>query len=90
MKAVHLGGFKCKDCAEIFASQSARSVHIRIHHSTTLTALKVRQIKYEPRSEKTCLGISDQDPHKPGCTATEDCKRLEISDLGRRGIVLSK
>ena len=26
--------------------------------------------------------------HKWGCTATEDGLRLEISDLGRRGIVL--
>ena len=27
--------------------------------------------------------------HKPGCKATEDDERLEISDLDRRGIVLS-
>ena len=28
--------------------------------------------------------------HKSGCTATEDDKRLEILDLGRRGIVVAK
>ena len=38
---------------------------------------------------KPVVGVSDQVPHKPGCTATEDGKRLEISDLGSRGIVLS-
>ena len=42
-----------------------------------------------PRSEKTGLGVSDQARHKQGCTATEDGWRLEISDLGRRGIVPS-
>ena len=36
---------------------------------------------------KTVFGISDQVRHKPGCTATEDDKKLEISDLESRGIV---
>ena len=38
---------------------------------------------------KPVFGVSDQVPHKPGCTATEDEYWLEISDLERRGIVLS-
>ena len=38
---------------------------------------------------KPVFGVSDQVRHKPGCTTTEDDKRLEISDLGSRGIVLS-
>ena len=38
---------------------------------------------------KPVFGFSDQVRHKPGCTATEDGQRLNISDLGRRGIVLS-
>ena len=38
---------------------------------------------------KPVFGVSDQVPHKLACTATEDGKRLEISDLGSRGIVLS-
>ena len=38
---------------------------------------------------KPVFGVSDQVPHKPGCTATEDGWRLEISYLGRRDIVLS-
>ena len=42
-----------------------------------------------PRYEKTVFGVSDQVRHKPGCTATEDGKRLESLDLGRREIVLS-
>ena len=38
---------------------------------------------------KLVFGVSDQVPHKPDCTATEDGWRLEISYLGRREIVLS-
>ena len=38
---------------------------------------------------KPVFGVSDQVPHKPGCTATEDGGRLEILDLGRREILLS-
>ena len=44
---------------------------------------------YEPRHEKTNILVSDLVRHKPGCTATEDGLRLEISDLESRGIVLS-
>ena len=43
----------------------------------------------EPRHEKTNVLVSDQVQYKPGCTATEDGWKLEISDLGSRGIVLS-
>ena len=43
----------------------------------------------EPRHEKTNILVSDLVQHKPGCTATEDGSRLEISDVGSRGIVLS-
>ena len=38
---------------------------------------------------KQVFGVSDQVRQKPGCTATEDGQRLEISDLDRRGIVQS-
>ena len=38
---------------------------------------------------KPIFGVSDQVRHKLGCTATIDGKRPEISDLGRRGVVLS-
>ena len=44
----------------------------------------------ESRREKINNVDSDQVWHKPGCTATEDGKRLEILYLGRRGIVQSK
>ena len=36
---------------------------------------------------KQVFGVSDQVHYKPGCTATEDGQRLEILDLGSRGIV---
>ena len=38
---------------------------------------------------KQVFGVFDLVPHKPGYTAIEDCYRLEIPDLGRRGIALS-
>ena len=38
---------------------------------------------------KPVFRVSDQVRHKPGCTATEDGWRLEISDLESKGIVLS-
>ena len=38
---------------------------------------------------KPDFGVSDQVIHKPGCTVTEDGKKLEISYLGSGGIVLS-
>ena len=43
----------------------------------------------EPHHEKTNVLVSDLVRHKIGCTATQDGKRLEISDLGSKGIVLS-
>ena len=38
---------------------------------------------------KTGLGVSDQFRHKPGYTTIENGWRLEILELGSRGIVLS-
>ena len=38
-------------------------------------------------ARKPAFGVSDQVRHKPDCTATEDDQRLEISDLGSRGVV---
>ena len=40
----------------------------------------------EPRRDKTCLGGGGGVRHRQGCTATEDGRRLEISDLESRGI----
>ena len=50
----------------------------------------VKVIEIEPCYEQIGLrGFRPEVRHKPGCTATEDGKRLEITDLGSRGIVLS-
>ena len=38
---------------------------------------------------KPVFGVSDQVRHKTGCKTIEYRDRLEISDLGNRGIVLS-
>ena len=38
---------------------------------------------------KPVLGVSNQVQHNHGCTTIEDSQRLEISDLGRRGILPS-
>ena len=50
------------------------------HHGRNDLSLVVR---------KPVFGVSDLVRQKPGCAVTEDSKRLEISDLGSRGIVLS-
>ena len=44
---------------------------------------------FGPVREKTNNLGSDLVWHKPGCTVTEEGQKLEISDLGRRGIILS-
>ena len=38
---------------------------------------------------KLVFGVSDKVRRKPGCAATEDGSRLEISDLGSKGVLLS-
>ena len=38
---------------------------------------------------KTTIWDFDQVQHKSACTAIEDVLKLEISSLGRRGIILS-
>ena len=43
----------------------------------------------EPCHEKTNILVSERVRGKPGCTATEDGWRLEISDLESIGTVLS-
>ena len=54
-----------------------------------ITAYGKFSMKYEPVHEKTNNLGSDQVRYKPGCTVTEDGMRMEISELRRRGIVLS-
>ena len=44
-----------------------------IHPGDVVTFLATTdELKYEPRREKTNILVSDQVPHKPGCTATQD------------------
>ena len=59
---------------------------VNLHYGAMKLGMKLGN---EPRHEKTNLLVSDLVRHKPGCTATEDGERLEISDLESRGIVLS-
>ena len=49
----------------------------------------LHKTKFEPVREKTNNLGSDKVRHKPGCTVTEASWKLEILDLGRRGIELS-
>ena len=65
------------------ASGAAGRTYIRV-------AAPYQRRQNEPRREKTNILVSDLVRHKPGCTATEDGQRLEISDLESRGIILSK
>ena len=45
-------------------------------------------LENEPRCEKTGFRGFRPGPTQTGCTVIEDGQMLEISDLGRRGIVL--
>ena len=49
----------------------------------------IKSLIIEPVYEKTNNLGSDLVQHKPGCTVTEDGKRLETLDLESNGIVLS-
>ena len=46
-----------------------------VHHDSLYMSLVVR---------KPFFGVSDQVQHKPGCTATEDGLRLEISEFRKK------
>ena len=64
-------------------------MYIDIFHDFCLLSFNsIFVIIFEPR-EKPVSGVSVQVRHKPGCTTTEDDLKLKISDLERRGIVLS-
>ena len=60
----------------------------------TLTAVTLKQMMdlyYMSRVvRKPVFGVSDLVRRKPACTVSEGGKKLEISDLGRREIVLSE
>ena len=59
---------------------------LHIHSWTSTTKEAKQNLSLVVR--KSVFGVSDQVPHKSDCTATDGC-RLEISDLGSRGIVIS-
>ena len=75
-----------RNCTLPILSNSLQTVKALLY---TFTVIK-GNIKTENESvhEKTINLGSDQVRHKPGCTVTEDGKRLEILDLESRGIVL--
>ena len=62
------------------AQNSKKIIKLSVKHFQNEMSLVLR---------KPVFGVSDQVRHKPGCTATEDGQRLEISDIGSRGTVLS-
>ena len=57
---------------------------------TGISALDPKFQLFEPPRGKTNNVVSEQVRHKPTCTSTEKSWKLEISDLSRRGIVLSE
>ena len=69
-------------------------IHVAVesrNSSTNVYKGKAAQSKRsnEPSRGKTNNVVSEQVRHKPACTITEKSWKLEISDLCRRGIVLS-
>ena len=65
---------------DTYQPELSRALDVWDSETRDITSLVVR---------KLVLGVSNQVRHKPGCAATEDGWRLGISDLDRRGIVLS-
>ena len=57
--------------------------------SSSVPVGKTRSYHMSLVVRKPVFRVSDLVRHKPGCTVTDDGWRLEISDLGSRGIVLS-
>ena len=49
----------------------------------------MRLVPYKPRRWKPVFGVFDQAQHYPGCTSVENVYRLEHSDSGSKGMVLS-
>ena len=70
----------------VFSERGSYSLHTMhlVTHSNNYVKNKMSLVVRKP-----VFGFSDQVRHKPICTATEDGKRLEISYIGSRGIVLS-
>ena len=58
--------------------------------SYTVSKSIIVRLQYEPPRRKTNIVVSEQVLHKPACTSTEKSQKPEISDLSRRGIVLSE
>ena len=58
-----------------------------LHFNTQVLSVIRLFLLYEASHEKTCIQVFQQG--LLSCTATEDGYRLEISDLGSRGIALS-
>ena len=65
--------------------KKCRKLSLNYHQVHTLSACLNKS--YEPRHEKTNVPVSDLVRHKPGCTAKEVGKRLEILDFESKGIV---
>ena len=49
---------------------------------------RVAYYVYAPMPKEPRRGNSNQLRHKPGYSASDDGERLELSDLGSRGVVL--
>ena len=65
--------------------------HIVLHDTITYNSFNLQLIRMTDSnkymsfvSRNPIFGVSDQVRHKPGCTATDNGQRLEISDLGSR------
>ena len=64
--------------------------HETAHFIPILASSDETSYIFEPPRGKTNNVVSEQVRHKPACTSTEKSLNLEISDLSRRGTVLSE
>ena len=84
------GAFVHMDIPVYKSPQNLQLAIIIVKHRRLFFLYQIVKGKYfEPRCEKTGLRGFRPVRHKPCSTIIEDCKRLVISDLGSRGILLS-
>ena len=81
-QALRPGLYEVRILIKTVVSKSNASTSEKIGHTAGLAYLSLVL-------RKPVFRVSDQVPHKPGCTGTEDGWRLAISYLERRWIVLS-
>ena len=63
---------------------------LKVPHNRAIQSPNTARRCKKYRAYTADIAVSKQVRHKPACTSTEKSYKLEISNLSRRGIVLSE